>query len=221
MFSLSTDIIVCLHWCDLFRWIPAPCVLKMKSHSWRWNLFSGLLVACVVKLVSLGVSEDRCSGPPWIPVFTVWLPSWKHGPLLSHQFQTGRTQQTAKSSIWKSKHTHRSSAGSRTHTQWCCHFSWLQSVSVTWPPICWLLPWWWRLRASGRDVWRGGWCSVRGGWGGNSELELMCVMVLLRVGDGVRERESKAGNSGMFWMEIMSDCIRGKCKSLFHVEICS
>lgn len=49
--------------------------------------------------INLG-PEDRCSGQPWIPVL---LTSWKHGPLLIHQLQPGRTVWTAKSSA--STHT--------------------------------------------------------------------------------------------------------------------
>ena len=59
----------------------------------------------------LGISECRCSDPPRTPVFTVLLPSWRHGPLLIHWCQTGRTRRTAKSSLTHT-HTH-----THTHTQ--------------------------------------------------------------------------------------------------------
>lgn len=84
-------------------------VVDFAGHSWYHGSqkeVSGLLLQSYLEFISLGISQYRCSGPPWIPVFTVLLPSWIHGPLLIHWLQTGRTQRTAKSSNWKSKHTH-------------------------------------------------------------------------------------------------------------------
>lgn len=114
----------------------------------------------------LGISECRCSDPPWTPVFTVLLPSWRHGPLLIHWCQTGRTRRTAKSS-----HTHTSSHNTRlqhtllhegsfsaAHTPWTQYGvrASLQQTAAS-ASDCQLnqigsaLPWWWRMEEKKKE----------------------------------------------------------------------
>lgn len=142
----------------------------------------------------LGISECRCSDPPWTPVFTVLLPSWRHGPLLIHWCQTGRTRRTAKSS-----HTHTSSHNTRlqhtllhegsfsaAHTPWTQYGvrASLQQTAAS-ASDCQLnqigsaLPWWWRMeekkkeRGKKKKMWRE-WRGV-GQWIRNESQRTRCV----------------------------------------------